>query len=372
MQEEWRMKRKKSLLLLALTGCLCLGTVAFPGKVTAFAQDITAEEDVQPGPELTPEPQITPEVTPEPQKDGWMTLASGKKKYLVNGVSVKGLYTIDGETYYFNRYGVMMKNKWVRSNGKKYRVNARGHVIKDKVITVDGDAYYLDETGAVYKGWKTFSKGKTYFLYTGIRAKGLTKIAGKYYYFTNSGYMATGTFTVNGVTYYMTDDGVMERRKENSLYYDANNKALSAVESQHLETLETARKIVAQITTPGMSQSDKLYACFKWVMAKPYITRRTFTPFDGWPAVHANDHFLYGGGTCMADGAAFAYLACALGYDNVYMCTDGRTPAAHGWAEINGLVYDPLFAQAKSFSRNYGVTYGVYRLPVILHIKIEG
>ena len=65
-------------------------------------------------------------------------------------------------------------------------------------------------------------------------------------------------------------------------------------------------------------------------------------------------------------------VAEALGYKNVYVCTDGHRndENSHGWAEINGRVYDPLFAEAKSYSRNYGVRYGVYPLSPVMRVKI--
>ena len=72
------------------------------------------------------------------------------------------------------------------------------------------------------------------------------------------------------------------------------------------------------------------------------------------------------------DASAFAYLAKALGYKNVYICADGsrRDDNSHAWTEINGRVYDPLFAEAKSYSRNYGVRYGVYTLSPVTRKKL--
>lgn len=70
--------------------------------------------------------------------------------------------------------------------------------------------------------------------------------------------------------------------------------------------------------------------------------------------------------------AAFAYLAKAIGYTNIYVCTDsdGTWGLAHSWAEINGLVYDPLFAEAKNYNKYYGAPYGVYELHPILHVAL--
>ena len=42
----------------------------------------------------------------------------------------------------------------------------------------------------------------------------------------------------------------------------------------------------------------------------------------------------------------------------------------HSWAEINGLVYDPLFAEAKNYNKYYGAPYGVYELHPILHVAL--
>ena len=39
--------------------------------------------------------------------------------------------------------------------------------------------------------------------------------------------------------------------------------------------------------------------------------------------------------------------------------------------EINGYVYDPLFAEAKSYSKYYGATYGSYGLYPVLKYKIS-
>jgi len=44
---------------------------------------------------------------------------------------------------------------------------------------------------------------------------------------------------------------------------------------------------------------------------------------------------------------------------------------AHAWCEINGYVYDPLFAEAKSYSKYYGATYGSYGLYPVLKYKIS-
>ena len=345
------------------------------------------------------------------KKRGWVTLENGTKKYFnKKGAYVTGLKKIDGQTYSFNAHGRLQTNKWViydgnkyhtdangvlnvgmtRINGKyyyfgsdgslrtnewisynggRYRADSQGVIVQGEFVTIDGKVYYLKKNGTVYTGWGTVNGKKAYFYPDGAMAVGLTEIDGKYYYFDTDGTMKTGTVEADGTTYYMAEDGTLEARKEKDVYYDSSNKKMTDVEALDFETLQRAKKIVSEITDSSMSQAQKLRKCFDWVMAKTYVTRRKFTNAPGWIALYANDHFIYGSGNCQSDAAAFGYLAKALGYTEVYMCVDSKG-SGHSWTEIDGLVYDPLFAQAKSFSQNYGVRYGVYKLRAIQHVKI--
>lgn len=61
-------------------------------------------------------------------KTGWLTI-SGKKYYLSKstGERVSGIYAVDGKLYYFNpSNGVMVTNKTVTYEGRKYIVDANG------------------------------------------------------------------------------------------------------------------------------------------------------------------------------------------------------------------------------------------------------
>ena len=141
-----------------------------------------------------------------------------------------------------------------------------------------------------------------------------------------------------------------------------------------LRDLERAKKIAAEITNSSMSKSQKLQTCFNWVIKGYYNIWRDFDQGGkDWPATFANDHFLHHNGDCVSDAGAFAYLAKAIGYKNVYVCADAvqSNNNAHAWCEINGYVYDPLFAEAKSYSKYYGATYGSYGLYPVLKYKIS-
>ena len=226
----------------------------------------------------------------------------------------------------------------------------------------------------VKKGWYTLKNGKKRYYKNGKYVTGLQKIGKKTYYFKSNGVMCTGTVQVRNTTYYLSDKGILRARKVGSRYYGPDGKRMDRAETEVFKAEQNARDVIKSVTNDRMTKSQKLRACFNWVMKKNYFTWRQLyqCTVSYWPAYFANDHFERGKGDCHADACAFAYLAKELGYKNVYVCTDGRRyqKNTHSWTEINGLVYDPLFAQAKSFSGNYGVRYGVYRLSPIMRTKI--
>ena len=313
--------------------------------------------------------------------DGWKTAPDGKKYYYAKGKPVIGrLIKIGSKKCYFDEDGKLVRNEWISWKGKTYRATKTGRVYKDRVVKIDGKYYYFRKSGARASGWITWKGRRYHFGEDGAADTGFTAI-GKYsYLFTGKGVMLKGEQNVGTTTYYLSDRGRLTMRVEHgtsNVYYNASGKQISNAATWDLEARFQARKVISQVTNSSMSKGEKLLACFRWVITKPYVTLRNFSNFDGWPALYANDHFLRGRGNCQADAAAFAYLARELGYKNVYVCADSsftdmsRNILAHSWTEINGLVYDPLFAEDRGFNKHYGGSYSSYGLYPILHIKIS-
>ena len=69
--------------------------------------------------------------------------------------------------------------------------------------------------------------------------------------------------------------------------------------------------------------------------------------------IYANDILVNGAGDCYSYGAAYAYLAKAIGCDEVYACNSG----GHGWAEVEGKVYDPEWSLHHSDYNYCGLSY---------------
>ena len=223
-------------------------------------------------------------------------------------------------------------------------------------MTVEVQPAFAD---APVKGWQTVNGKKLYYK-NGTPLIGKQKIGKSYYFFSKKGVMKTGTVKDGATTYYLNSKGRMEAYKVKSTFYKPTGKKMKDYEAKEYRTLLTARDKVAEITKRSDSKATKLLKCFKWVQKGYYHQYRKFRNYEGWAADFANDHFKKKwkgnrSGCCMSDGAAFAYLALAIGYDKVYVGVDKASGiGGHGCAKIGNRYYDPLFAEAKSFSKYYG------------------
>ena len=192
--------------------------------------------------------------------------------------------------------------------------------------------YYIDENGRIAEGWQ--------------------KIKGKYYYFNRDSGILMRKCNVDGIK--IGKSGVAKASKENI---------------EKIKTMITARKIMLKVTSPFDTKKEKLKKCFKWIFPFPYKRYRLMKPImnkSGWETTFANDIFEKKSGCCVSDAAAFAFLAKEVGYKEVYICHD----TGHGWTEIDGRVYDPLFAEARGFNKYYNVSYKSYRLHPVGRRKV--
>ena len=239
------MKKRKALVMLALTGLLAIGGPA----ATANAAWKTTSSGT---------------IYTQTAKPGYLTgfQKIAKKVYYFNGQGIlqKGWITVDkkryyadaktGEIaiskwvnqYYFREDGSLAVNTWidgkwvgadgrytgvknnvgfVTDNGKTYYYDAMTHQAAKGWLNVGGKTYYMDPvTGAMKKGWikvggKTYYAGPKkgvilknqwlngkYLQADGSVATGMTKIGKKTYFFTSAGKKRTGWVTYQKKTYY--------------------------------------------------------------------------------------------------------------------------------------------------------------------------
>lgn len=213
------------------------------------------------------------------------------------------------------------KDKWVAKNSRFYYYNSKGKRTKG-LRQIKGKYYYFDKKGVQHTGWQ--------------------KIRGNYYFFKNAngkkGYMVTSA-KVNHVTL----------KKDGKAKLTNDSRA-------NLNVLIKANKIVEKATKPAMTKEQKLKKCFDYSLKNfRYRGSPSFYYSSHWERKYALDMFDRGHGSCYSYGAAFAYLANAIGYKDAYAISSG----GHGWAEVQGKVYDPSWALVDRRYSYYGVSYSL-------------
>ena len=243
-------------------------------------------------------------------------------KYYYNGALANGKFTVGGKTYTFKN-GVQVKQGYVTVDGKMYYYNADGELQKNGLVGTKKLGFrYADKNGVI-----------------NLSYTGLAKNANGTWYVKNGSLDLTlrTAVTISGVDYNIL-----------------NGKAYK-VSSEKDRTLYRALKLVTKITDSSMTKAQKLRACWNHIRTS-YGERNPRIPHShgaGWAELYANDIFVSGAGNCFSYGAAFAYMAKAVGYSKCYACNSG----GHGWAEVDGLVYDPEWSMHNSHYTYYGMSY---------------
>ena len=289
-----------------------------------------------------------------------------KQTLFVKGKIYSGYYLNRKNSMYHVKKGAITLRTGIIPAGTKYFNYNTG-----KTRTLSKQTLYVK--GKVYSGYYLNSRNKMYHAKKGslTLVTGTLKINTKYYNYKSSKTqkLSQPTLYIKGKLYsgyYLNSRNKMYHAKKGSLtltntglnagtrYYSysakktlklpaltvyVNGKAMEGMSPESLATLQRAQTVLASITTDSMSKEKKLRTCFEFVKtyqgAFPRIPH--YMGMD-WPVVYANDMFLNDGkGNCFSYAAAFAYLAKAIGYKEVYCCSSG----GHGWAEIDGLIYDP-------------------------------
>ena len=256
-----------------------------------------------------------------------------KKKKTEKPTKYRGLVLRKGRLYYYTDQGYALKNKWIRIDQYMRRTDENGALrIGFWTVPKTGNTYYFDEQGRLKHGWQ--------------------KIGAYYYYFLHGSGLMQKNKTV---------DRIALNRKGRAMINSSN--------SRYLATYVLARKIAEDLTHPKMSTTQRMWACFQWVMNKPYINRPGRLPFrnySGFEIDNALDVLTGGGGTCFGDASGFAFLAHALGIKGVSVCTD----TGHCWCDINGYIYDPLLYEGWHNTNYFGkiMTGGHHKAAVRVYI----
>lgn len=230
-------------------------------------------------------------------------------------------------------------------SGVAYKYTVLAYNGQSKAITYynNNEKYYSN--GKLANGVFSYKKGKC-AIKKGVVAEKLV-IKSKTMYFYNS----KGKLLKKGIVgnsklgyYYASSSGKINKNycapvKSNKKLWNVVCGKATIVKTESDKTLYRALKVVKKVTKTDMTKKQKLRKCYNY-LAKNYSEHNPRIPHysgENWHIMYANDIFKDGGGNCFSYGAAFAYMAKAIGYTDVYACNSG----GHGWAEVNNRVFDP-------------------------------
>ena len=247
--------------------------------------------------------------------------------FYIKGKLAEGSFTVNGKSYPFSEG--KLRNGFADIGGKTYYFDKNGNILKDQIVGNSKEGYYYAGKDGVI----------TY------KFNGIAKNSKGYWYCKNS----KVDFTYRNAVTYGGKDWVVEEGKA------------TEVKTEKQRTYFRAFKEIAKCTNSSMTKQEKLKAAFKYVQGA-YTERNPRVPHyhgDGWVELYANDMFVRRTGNCCSYGAAFAYMAKAIGYKNTYACNSG----GHGWAEIEGKVYDPEWGRHKKDKSYFGLDYDTCKNP---------
>ena len=249
-----------------------------------------------------------------------------------------------------NGDGTFLANDFLHLAGKSFYLDKDGYVAYG-YITVGDCVFYMPSDGVIVPGWITTELGESYVLPSGNLAVNAV-VDGK-------------TLDARGVAVIP-----VPAEEAAAVLPAASPDAAMAVpvpEAPKSEFELVCAAILAQITTPEMSNDQKLRRAYDHILAITTYRRTYETPSGEWTKPYALDIYATGQGNCYRYAAAFAYLARELGYTvrvatgQIAASRGGVTP--HAWVEINvngsWLICDPDMEDAKR-SNYYMRTYSNY------------
>ena len=281
--------------------------------------------------------------------------------YKANSKDVWHRMTVTSGTTY-TKSGLKIGNNYIVTV-KAYR-NAGGKVYNGNYITKN--------CKVTNKGWRTINGNKYYYSSNNQKLTGYKKVDNDYYYFASNGVMQAGWQNIQG-SYYFFDrlSGKQVKNKTvDGIVIDKNGKAInSTYNTNKIETMMRARKIMLSVTKPTDTKEQKRLKCFNWVLSLPYHQYRLLKPIyknQGWEMTFANDIFIYRSGDCVSEASAVAFLFKEIGYENISICHD----TGHSWVMVGSRLFDPVFAEGKDFNSNYDVIPYDYRVNPVDKRKI--
>ncbi len=137
---------------------------------------------------------------------GWQKEGNSWFYFSSKGPMLTGWQRIGGKWYLLDTKSGAMKTGWQKNGGKWYYLNSSGAMVTGWQ-KIGGKWYLFNSSGAMLSGWQRSGGSWYYCNSSGAMLTGWQKIGGKWYYFNTSGAMRTASLKQGGKTYYFNSAG---------------------------------------------------------------------------------------------------------------------------------------------------------------------
>lgn len=285
---------------------------------------------------------------------GWQKI-DGERFYISknSGEIVTGLQKIGQDSYFFDSEGVLLTEEWITNGSKKYYSGKSGALLSDWQEIENGTYYFSPENNCMVTGSQEIDGEYYIFNSKGRLAKSkgtsLVTVGKKFYCADKSGKAVSGWQIIGKKLYYASKSGKV---KTNTTYQGITFGSKGAAkDNQNARLKIKVMQTFASITNDRMSKSEKLRACWSYVVGGEfrYAVKYPNLNTSGWQRKTAYDMLSTHSGNCYSFACVFAALAEEAGYKPYVVCgrvrgtrdhsSDGYT--RHAWVRINGRNYDP-------------------------------
>lgn len=139
----------------------------------------------------------------------WVEEEDGVRYEKEDGEYAVGFMDIDGQRYFFDEDGYLIKGKFQVTEGdtEAYYYADENGVVQIGVIQTKKDLYLTDENGKILTGFVEIEGERYHFNDNAEMVTGWFKVDEDWFYGNSNGVIATGFLTLDGYRYYLNPDG---------------------------------------------------------------------------------------------------------------------------------------------------------------------
>lgn len=137
----------------------------------------------------------------------WVEDVDGVRYEQEDGQYAVGFSDIDGQRYYFDTDGYLVKGKFYIEEEDAYYYSDKNGILQIGVIQTKSSFYITEDTGKLQTGFVEYENQRYYFDEKVKLVKGWFKVTDDWYYADDYGVIMTGFVDLDGYRYYLNADG---------------------------------------------------------------------------------------------------------------------------------------------------------------------